>query len=63
MKLTKIESERVKEYIFQIIRDECDGTWGDDIEEWSIADPSYAPVRLKTKLLKLIDTITDDNNN
>lgn len=59
MKLTKIESETVKWQITQIIREECDGTWRDDTEEWSIANPSYAPVHLKNKLFKLIDSITE----
>ena len=62
MKLTKLESERVKEYIVQIIRDECDGTYSNDIESWVIAESSCAPERLRGKLFTLVDTITESNN-
>lgn len=62
MKLNKSELDMVKEYIIQIIREECDGTYSSDINRWSISNPEFAPANLKRKLLLLIDSITDVNN-
>ena len=48
--------KNLRESVYQIIKDECDGTYNDSISEWSIASPEKAPAVLFEKLSGLNTT-------
>lgn len=50
-----MNKEELKSKILEIIRNQCDGTYNDNIEDWNIASPEEAPKILFEKLSDLID--------
>jgi len=55
--MTREEKEQLKKDILLIIKEECDGTNTENIEDWNIASPFQAPKYLKERLFNLVDEI------